>query len=79
MKTSSGETSMLLVSASAVLLILLLLQTIGVVWFVWRAKSSRREAIKRDINPLYGVEYEMEGGERDARTSAEQNYDYMGS
>ena len=70
---------MLLVSASAVLLVLLLLQTIGVVWFVWRAKSSRREAIKRDINPLYGVEYEMEGGERGARTSTEQNYDYMGS
>ena len=70
---------MLLVSASAVLLILLLLQTIGVVWFIWRAKSSRREVIKRDIDPRYGVEYEMEGGERDARTSAEQNYDYMGS
>ena len=79
MKPSSGETSMLLVSASALLLILLLLQTIGVVWFIWRSKSLRREAIKRDINPLYGVEYEMEGGERDARTSAEQNYDYMGS
>ena len=72
---ASGETNMLLVSATGVLLLLLLLQTIGVVWFIWKAKSSRRKAIKKDINPLYGVEYETE----DRRTSADQNYDYMGS
>ena len=70
---------MLLASASGVLLLLLLLQTIGVVWFIWKVKSSQRKIIKKDINPLYGVEYEMEGGgDRDVRTSAD-NYDYMGS
>ena len=74
----SGETNLLLASASGLLLLLLILQTVGVVWFVWRVKSSRRKAIKKDINPLYGVEYEMGGGDRLARTSAD-NYDYMGS
>jgi len=71
----AGETNMLLVSATGVLLLLLLLQTIGVVWFIWKAKSSQRKVIKKDINPLYGFDYETE----DRRTSADQNYDYMGS
>ena len=69
---------MLFVSLSCVFFLLLILQTIGVVWFVCKIKRSQRNAIKKDVNPLYGVDYEMEGGDNNQRASADNNYDYMG-
>ena len=66
------------ISVSAVLFLLLLLLTIGVVWFVCKVKRSQRNAIKKDVNPLYGVDYETEGGDNNQRASADENYDYMG-
>ena len=63
---------------SSILLVLLLLQTIGVVWFICKVKRSQKNAIKKDVNPLYGDDYEM-GGDNNQRASADQNYDYMGS
>ena len=71
-----GGTNTLLVALASVLFILLLLQTIGLVWFVRKFNRSRRKAIKRDLNPLYGVDG---NGEDNQRASADQNYDYMGS
>ena len=39
---------------ASVLFVLLLLQTIGLVWFV--RKDKRRKTVKKDVNPLYGVD-----------------------
>ena len=70
---------MLLVTLSSVLFVLLLLQTIGVVWFVCKVQNSRKNIIKKDVNPLYGVDDEMEVADGSQRRSADQNYDNMGS
>ena len=54
---SSDENDMLLIgslSLSGVLLLLLVLQTIGVICFV-RKNRSRKNAVKKDVNPLYDV------------------------
>ena len=55
--------------------LLLILQTVGVAVFIYKVKSSARKAIKKDVNPLYGVDYEGEEEEN----SVEQSYDYMGN
>ena len=61
------------------LFLLLVLQTVGVAVFIYKVKSSARKAIKKDVNPLYGVDYEGEADDQNPRpTSAEQSYDYMG-
>ena len=43
-----------------------------------KGKSSVRKAIKKDVNPLYGVEYEDQDGKNRQSNSAD-NYDYMGN
>ena len=61
--------------------LLLILQTVGVAVFIYKVKSSARKAIKKDVNPLYGVDYEGEEEEdKNPRSSSlEQSYDYMGN
>ena len=62
------------------LLILLLLVIIGAVVFMRKVKQSARKAIKRDVNQLYGIDYEGEAEDKNPRSSlAEESYDYMGN
>ena len=65
-----------LATLSGVLLLLL----IGVVYLICKMRSTVRKAIKRDFNPVYGIDYEGEEAENeDPRPdSLEQQYDYMG-
>ena len=63
-----------LASSTGVLLLLLIAQTVGVICFIWKAKASARKAIKTDVNPIYGIEDEGRGAERN---SVDQQYDYM--
>ena len=65
-----------LATLSGVLLLLL----IGVVYLIYKMWSTARNAIKRDFNPLYGIDYEGEEAENeDTRPqSVDQQYDYMG-
>ena len=80
-KLSPGETDTLLIgfiSLSGVLLLLLILLTIGVVCFVCKTRAQTA-AFKKDINPVYGADYEAEAaGGNDKRVSHAENYDYMG-
>ena len=39
-------------------------------------KAEAKEVIKKDENPLYGVEYETDGERR--QDSKMEDYDYMG-
>jgi len=77
----AGETDTLLIgslSLSGVLLLLLILQTIGVAFFVCKTRAQTA-AFKKDVNPVYGADYEAEaGGGNDKRVSNAENYDYMG-
>ena len=59
---------------------LLLLLLIGVVYLIYKMWSTARNAIKRDFNPVYGIDYEGEEAENeDPRPdSLDQQYDYMG-
>jgi len=68
----------ILFSTIGVLSLLLILQTVGVAVVIYKVKSSARKAIKKDINPLYGVDFEGEEGEdKNLRSrSLEQSYDY---
>ena len=60
--------------------LLLILQTVGVAVFIYKVKSSPRKVIKKDVNPLYGVDYEVEEEEKNPRaSSSEQSYDSMGN
>ena len=66
-------------SGIGVLSLLLVLLIVGVAVFIYKVKSSARNAIKKDINPLYGVDYEGEADDQNPRPmSAEQSYNYMG-
>ena len=58
----------------------LLLLLIGVIYLIYKMWSTARNAIKRDVNPLYGVDYEGEEAETEAPrpNSGDQAYDYMG-
>jgi len=47
-----------LFSVIGVLSLLLILQTVAVAVFIYKRKSSARKVIKKDINPIYGVEYD---------------------
>ena len=68
-----------LLSGIGVLSLLLILQTVGVAVYIYKVKSSARKVIKKDVNPLYGVNYEGEADNKNPRpTSLEQSYDYMG-
>ena len=68
-----------LFSGIGVLSLLLLILIVGVVVFIYMVKTSARKAIKKDVNPLYGVDYEGEADDQNPRPmSAEQSYDYMG-
>ena len=59
--------------------LLLILLTVVIAVFICKAKSSAKKAIKKDVNPLYGVDYEGEADDQNPRPmSAEQSYDYMG-
>ena len=49
-----------LLSGICVLSLLLILQTVAVAVFIHKVKSSARNAIKKDINLIYGVEVEEE-------------------
>ena len=66
-----------LATCSGILLLLLLV----VVYLIYKMWSTARNAIKRDVNPLYGIDYEGEEAEKEEnpRTkSIDQPYDYMG-
>ena len=68
-----------LLSGICVLSLLLILQTIGVAVFIYKVKSTARNAVKKDINPIYGVEDEEEAEDKNLRSdSLEESYDYMG-
>jgi len=77
----AGETDTLLIgfiSLSGVLLLLLILQTFGVVCFVCKTRAQTA-AFKKDINPVYGADNEAEAAEEnDKRVSNAETYDYMG-
>ena len=66
----------LAISTGALSLLVILL-IIGVSIFICKAKSSAKKVIKKDVNPLYGVDYEGDPEDKNPRLS-EQNYDYMG-
>ena len=66
-----------LATLSGILLLLLLV----VLYLIYKMWSTARNAIKKDVNPLYGIDYEGEEAENkeNPRTkSIEQPYDYMG-
>ena len=65
-----------LAALSGVLLLLL----IGVVYLIYKMWSTARNAIKKDFNPVYSIDYEGEEAENeDPRPkSLDQQYDYMG-
>ena len=65
-----------LIASTAVLLGLLVVQTIGVVCFVWKVKTAAKKYIKEDVNPIYGIEDERKK-EDQRNSSEEQHYDYM--
>ena len=74
----TGENSTLLIgslSLSGVLLLLLIIQTIGVICCVCKTKSQTIAA-KEDENPMYGVDYEADAGVSDKRASKTENYYY---
>jgi len=48
-----------LATLSGVLLLLL----VGVIYLIYKMRSTARNAIKRDVNPLYGIDYEGEKAE----------------
>ena len=66
-----------LAALSGVLLLLL----VGVIYLIYKMWSTARNAIKRDVNPLYGIDYEGDEAEvEDPRPDSvdQQQYDYMG-
>ena len=74
----TGENSTLLIgslSLSGVLLLLLIIQTIGVICCVCKTKSQTIAA-KEDENPMYGVDYEADADVSDKRASKTENYYY---
>ena len=70
----SGENALIigLITSTSVLVILLVILILGLVYTYQKIKRSRKKAIKRDVNPLYGVEEEREAG-------STTDYDYMGN
>ena len=42
-------------------------------------KSSSRKAIKKDLNPLYGVDYDQDDNDKNRQSTSADNYDYMGN
>jgi len=85
-----NDTFLYVVIALAVLSGVLLLLLIGVVYLIYKMWSTARNAIKKDVNPLYGIEYEdaeakgkneeTKGKNDNPRSkSVDQHYDYMGS
>ena len=78
-----NDTFLYVVIALAVLSGVLLLLLIGVVYLIYKMWSTARNAIKKDVNPLYGIEYEdaeAKGKNDNPRSkSVDQHYDYMGS
>ena len=74
----TGENSTLLIgslSLSGVLLLLLIIQTIGVICCVCKTKSQTIAA-KEDENPMYGVDYEADADVSDKTASKTENYYY---
>ena len=74
----TGETNTLLIGSltlSGVLLLLLIIQTIGVICCVRKTKSQTNAA-KEDENPMYGVDYEADADVSDKGTSKTENYYY---
>ena len=58
----------------------LILLFVVVVCLICKRRIAARNAIKRDFNPVYGIDYEGEETENeDPRpNSLDQQYDYMG-
>jgi len=78
--TSSDECNTLLnvVIGLATLSGLLLLLLLLVVYLIYKMWSTARNAIKRDVNPLYGIDYEGEEAKKEDPRPQSQQYDYMG-
>ena len=73
---SGNQKETLLFSIIGVLFLLLILLTVGFAVFMCKMRSSAKKVIKKDVNPLYGVE-EVEN-KNPRSDSLEQSYDYMG-
>jgi len=78
MKPYVCDDNTLLIGIAGLLLLLLVLETIGITCFICKVKSSARRAIKRDVNPLYGVDYEDQD-DKNRQSNSVDNYDYMGN
>ena len=83
MTAADNDTFLTVVIVLATVSGLLLLILIGVIYLIYKMWSTARNAIKKDVNPLYGIDYEeaeAKGKNEDPRpTSIDQQYDYMGS
>merc|ERR1712212_547858 len=53
-----NDTFLYVVIALAVLSGVLLLLLVGVIFLIYKMWSTARNAIKKDVNPLYGINYE---------------------
>ena len=74
-KAFPGEVNKyLLFSAVVGLAVSASLLLLGLICAIKKAKAKKR--IKKDVNPLYGVDYE-DGGEA-RQDSKREDYDYMG-
>ena len=70
---------MVLFSGIGVLSLLLVLLIVSVAVFIYKVKSSARKVTKKDVNPLYAVDYKGKADDQNPRPmSEEQSYDYMG-
>ena len=63
-------------AASTGLLFLVLICAFLYICKIWSKKAEAKKVIKKDENPLYGVEYETDGERR--QDSKMEDYDYMG-
>ena len=59
---------------------ILFLFSLVILYLIYKMWSTARNAIKRDVNPLYGIDYEGEEAKtEDPRPhSVDHQYDYMG-
>ena len=83
-----NDTFLYVVIALAVLSGVLLLLLVGVVYLIYKMWSTARNAIKKDVNPLYGNDYEdteadgknkEDKGKHEEAKAKNEDYDYMGS
>ena len=70
-----NDTFLYVVIALAVLSGVLLLLLVGVIFLIYKMWSTARNAIKKDVNPLYGINYEdaeTEGKKEETKAKNEE-------